>query len=42
MFAGVLFLYVIWVALAVLSVWVMVAATRHGGDDSHEGPHSTA
>ncbi len=42
MLAGVVFLYVIWVALAVLSVWIMVAATRHADDDSHKDSHRTA
>ena len=37
MLAGVTFLYVIWVALAVLTVWMMMAATRHA-DDDEQGP----
>jgi hypothetical protein len=35
MLAGVTFLYVIWIALAVLTVWMMIAATRHADDDEH-------
>jgi hypothetical protein len=39
MLAGVTFLYVVWVALAVLTVWMMVVATRHADDDEH-GPNT--
>lgn len=40
MLPGVAFLYVIWIILAVLSVWIMIVATRdHGEDDHHHLPH---
>lgn len=40
MLPGVVFLYVIWIVLAVLSVWIMVVATRdQEEDDHHHLPH---